>query len=111
MKDELGGKIMTEFVALRAKSYAYKQMDGEEDKKCKGVKKCVVKKTLRFDDYKKCLDDGKNVYRQQMMFRNKNHDVFTMNVNKIALNREDDKRLIQEDGVSTLARGHVKGQA
>ncbi|WP_143213149.1 hypothetical protein, partial [Acinetobacter baumannii] len=42
MKDELGGKIMTEFVALRAKMYAYKKMNSEEDKKCKGTKKCVV---------------------------------------------------------------------
>ena len=47
MKDELGGKIMTEFVALRPKLYSYKKLDGSEDKKCKGIKKFVVKKTLR----------------------------------------------------------------
>ena len=46
MKDELGGKIMTEFVALRPKLYSYKKLDGLEDKKCKGIKKCVAKKTL-----------------------------------------------------------------
>ena len=40
MKDELGGKIMTEFVALRPKLYSYKVLDGSEDKKCKGIKKC-----------------------------------------------------------------------
>ena len=62
-----------------------------------------MKETLKFDDYKKCLDNGKNIYKEQMVFRSKKHDVFTMNVNKTALNREDDKRLIQEDGVSTLA--------
>ena len=45
MKDELGGKIMTEFVALRAKFYAYKTLKKKEEKKCKGIKKCVVKKT------------------------------------------------------------------
>ena len=39
MKDELGGKIMTEFVALRPKLYSYKKLDGEGDKKCKGIKK------------------------------------------------------------------------
>ena len=44
MKDELRGKIMTEFVALRPKLYAYRKLNGEEDKKCKGIKKCVVKK-------------------------------------------------------------------
>ena len=54
MKDELRGKIMTEFVALRPKLYSYKVLDGSEDKKCKGIKKCVVKKTLTFEDYKTC---------------------------------------------------------
>ena len=52
MKDELGRKIMTEFVALRPKLCSYKKLDGLEDKKCKRIKKCVVKKTLTFEDYK-----------------------------------------------------------
>ena len=50
MKGELVGKIMTNFVALRPKLYSYKKLDGSEDKKCKGIKKCVVKKTLTFED-------------------------------------------------------------
>ena len=45
MKDELGGDIMTEFVTLRPKMYAYKT-GGSESKKCKGIKKCVVCKTI-----------------------------------------------------------------
>ena len=77
-----------------------------EFKKCKGVKKCVVKKTLTFDDYKKCLENGQNVYREQLLFQNKDHDVFTSRVNKIALNRDDDKRIIDADLISTKARGH-----
>ena len=52
MKDELEGKIMTEFVALRPNLYAYRKLNGKEDKRCKGIKKCVVKETLDFDDYK-----------------------------------------------------------
>ena len=55
MKDELGGTIMTEFIVLRPKLYCYRKLDGAEDKKCKGIKKCVVKKTLTFEDYKACL--------------------------------------------------------
>ena len=91
MKDEIGGKIMTEFCALRNKMYAYKKIDIEEPekKKCKGIKKCVVKKTLGFDDYKRCLFDekGENVYRTQTLFQNKKHEIYTCEVNKIALNR------------------------
>ena len=55
MKDELGGKIMTEFVALRPKTYSYLTDDCEEDKKAKGTKKCVIKRRLKFSDYKDCL--------------------------------------------------------
>ena len=68
MKDELGGGIIREFVALRPKMYAYKYEDSES-KKCKGIKKCVVKKTIKFDDYKKCLFEGINVYKSQLLFR------------------------------------------
>ena len=55
MKDELGGKIMTEFVALRPKTYPYLMNNGNSDKKAKGTKKCAIKQRLKFDDYKNCL--------------------------------------------------------
>ena len=106
MKDELGGAIMTEFVLLRPKLYSYKKLDGSKDKKCKGIKKCVVKKILTFEDYKNCLLNPKDGYRSQLMFRSTNHEVHTIEVNKIALNRDDDKRISKKDGISTLARGH-----
>ena len=51
MKDELGGKIITEFVTLRPKTYSYLTDDGKEDKKAKGTKKCVIKRMIKFDDY------------------------------------------------------------
>ena len=104
MKDELGGKIMTEFVALRPKLYSYKKLDGSEDKKCKGIKKCVVKKTLTFEDYKTCLFIDYTEYRSQLMFRSSKHEVHTMEVNKVTLNRDDDKRISRKDGISTFAR-------
>ena len=108
MKDELGGKIMTEFVALRAKLYAYKALKKKKEKKCKGIKKCVAKKTLTFEGYKKCLDDSKNLYRSQLLFKNKDQKIYTANVDKIAFNRDKNKRLVQSDQISTLALGHYQ---
>ena len=106
MKDELGGKIMTEFVALRAKMYAYRKIDKEvEEKQCKGIKKHVVSEDLMFDDYKTCLFDVKAVYRKQMLFENKKHEVYMVNKHKIALNRDNGKMLVQADEITTLSRG------
>ena len=108
MKDELGGKTITEFVALRAKMYAYRKIDKEvEEKHCKGIKKCVVSEGLTFDDYKTYLFDGETVYREQMLLENKKHEVYIVNKHKIALNRDDDKRVLQAYGITTLARGYV----
>ena len=104
MKDELGGGIMKEFVTLRPKMYAYK-VGSSESKKCKGIKKCVVKKTISFEDYKNCLFGGEASYRSQLMFRSLKHEVRTLEVNKLALSRDDDKR-ITVDGIASLARGH-----
>ena len=74
MKDELGGKIMTEFIVLRVKMYAYRNIDKKvKDKHCKGTKKCIVTESLTFDNYKACLFDGKTIYRQKMLFENKKH--------------------------------------
>ena len=106
MKDELGGKITTEFMALRPKLYSYRELDCSKDKKCKGIKKCIVKKTLTFEDYKTCLFNDSTEYRFQLMFRSSKHEVHTIEVNKVALNRDDDKRTPRKDGISTFARGH-----
>ena len=106
MKDELGGIMMTEFIALRPKLYSYKVLNGAESKKCKGIKKCVVKKTLTFEDYKSCLFNSNTIYRSQLMFRSKKHDIYTIEVNKVALKRDDDKRISKKDRISTFERGH-----
>ena len=104
MKDELGGGIMKEFITLRPKMYAYK-VGSSESKKCKGIKKCVVKKTISFEDYKNCLFSGETSYRSLLMFRSLKHEVRTLEVNKLALSRDNDKR-ITVDGIAILARGH-----
>ena len=56
MKAELGRKIMTKFVGLRGKNYSYLIDDGIEDKKAKDTKKCVIKRKLKFENYKNCLE-------------------------------------------------------
>ena len=73
----------------------------------KGTKKCVVSEGLTFDDYKTFLFDGETIYREQMLFENKKHEAYMVNKRKIALNRDDDKRIVQTDGITTLARGYV----
>ena len=90
-KDEFGGKIIAEFVALRSKASSYLNDNGNEHKKFKGANRCVIKQKLMFQNFKDCLFN--NVYRSQQRFKGYNHDVFTEEVNKIALSSNDDKRL------------------
>ena len=87
---------MTEFVALRAKSYAYLMEDGSEHKEAKGTKR-----QLMFDNYKDSLFNNKIILKSQQRFRSDHHRVYTEEVNKIALSSNDDKRLQTFDRVTT----------
>ena len=107
-KDEAAGKQIEEFVGLRAKLYSYKMFEGKENKKCKGVKRCVVEKNISHDDYRNTLFNRTDLHRTMNVIRSCKHDIYTEEVNKIALSSDDDKRVIQEDGVHTLAYGHWK---
>ena len=106
MKDEAGGKIIEEFVGLRSKLYSYKMFAGKEEKKCKGIKKVVVKKQISFEDYKECLLSKQPQMRKMNVIRSHQHEIFSETVNKIALAADDDKRIILDDGISTLAFGN-----
>ena len=90
MKDELGGKD--------------KKL---EDKCSEDTKKRVVPVNLTFDYYKAYLFKGETIYREQMLLENKKHVVHTVNKHIIALNRDDDKRLLQANGAVTLARRYL----
>ena len=105
-KDEAAGKIIKEFVGLRAKLYSYIMEEGEENKKCKGVKKQVVEENITHEDYKTCLITGKEILRKQNILRSYDHEVYTEEVNKIALSAADDKRYLLKDSFDTLAWGH-----
>ncbi|XP_023218820.1 uncharacterized protein LOC111621012 [Centruroides sculpturatus] len=105
MKDENNGKIMREFVGLRAKMYALK-VEVQVTKKSKGVKKCVVKNRTSFDVYKDCLFNKIEHSRTMNVIRSKKHKLYSIKVNKKALSPHNDKRYILEDGINTLALGH-----
>ena len=113
-KDELGGKIMTEFCALRAKAYAfliddYSDEDYEKNKiinkKAKDAKKCIVKAETIFKNYVDALFNDKILIKSQQRFRSDHHKVFSKEVNKIALNSNDDKRIQTYDKITTYPYG------
>ena len=66
-KDELGGKIMKEFCALRAKTYAYLMDDDSEKKKAKGTKECVIKCRVMFKSYTDSLLNDKIILKSQQV--------------------------------------------
>ena len=109
MKDELGGKMIKEFVTLRPKTYSFLTDDGKEDKKAKRTKKCVIKKMIKFNDYKKCLLNDEVIFKSQQRFISKKHDVYTENINKIALSNNDDKRIVSSNKISSYPYGY-KGE-
>ena len=62
-------------------------------KKVKGTKKCVIKRIYQFNDYKDCLFKNEIILKQQQIFKNEAHNVYTEKINKIAISSNDDKRL------------------
>ncbi|XP_060865284.1 uncharacterized protein LOC132941306 isoform X2 [Metopolophium dirhodum] len=106
--DETDGLIMTEFCAMRAKSYSY-ILNGEEKIKAKGIRKHVVKNHMTFYDHKKCLfdeeEEGENK-RENVSIRSFKHQLMTIKSNKLTFNNFDDKRVVLQDKVHTLAHGH-----
>ena len=106
MKDELGGEIITEFIALRPKTYSYLTDNDKIDKKAKGTKKCIIKKMIKFDDYKKCLLNDEVILKSQQKFISNKHDVYTEDVNKIALSNDDDKRIVLSNKITSYPYGY-----
>ena len=105
-KDETAGIPIVEFVGLRAKMYSIKTEDGKESKKGKGIKKSVLKRDVKHQDYKDCLFEKREYQHQMMGFRSHQHQVYTEKQTKKSLSPFDDKRYILNDGYSTRAHGH-----
>lgn len=108
--DELNGTVISEVVGLRSKCYSVRTTGRiDKIKRAKGVKKGVLKNTVSFDDYYKCIKNNCIEMRKQFTIRSKNHDVYTISTQKIALNPFDDKRyIIKPNGLNTLAWGHQR---
>ena len=102
-KDEVAGKQITCFVGLRPKLYSFRIEEDKEVHKCKGIKKNIIKKKLDFDDYVQCLFLGKKQMRKMKIIRSENHDIYSKEVNKVALSNEDDKREVFLGKVKTIA--------
>ena len=120
-KDVAGGNQIILFIGLRPKLYTYRvetkyekdkedrkkintiKLTVKDDRKAKGVTKTVIKKFLSYEDYKKCLFSENELIKEMKMIRSKNHNIYSMTVNKVALSANDEKRLIRPDKINTLA--------
>ena len=103
--NELGRKIMKEFVALKEKTFAYLMDDDTEYEKAKGTKKCVIKIRLIFKNYLDYLFNDKMISKSQQRFKSDYHNAYTEQINKIRRSINDDKRLQKFDKITTYPSG------
>jgi ubiquitin len=107
MKSETNEKCISEFVGLRSKMYAY-SCDNRDEKRAKGISKVTVNKDLRLDSYKHVLFEESQLHSKMTLIRSHNHEIYCEDIVKTGLSCFDDKRYLQEDGISSLAYGHYK---
>ena len=106
MKDECAGRPISEYVGLRPKMYSILEAGGGNIKKANGVKKNVVKKHIRHEQYKEALF-RKRTFRHSMdVLRSERDRIYGQRLNKVSLSPFDSKRWIAKNGVDTLAYGH-----
>ena len=125
MKDEVNGRIITEFVGLRAKLYAFAIMKEDSSshevpmeaaaiceykKKAKGMTKAAMSQ-ISFDDFKTCLFNNKAISAEQRSIRSKNHNVFSLKQTKKGLDPRDDKRVVNYIFTDTLPWGYFSAVA
>ena len=105
-KDETHGNIITDFIALRLKCYLFKILGEEEEhKKCKGVAKNTVKRCVTYKEYDRALKTNEAIHKSFNCIRSKNHKIFSITTNKIALNSYEEKRY-WTSATDSLAYGH-----
>ena len=96
---------MKVFVGVRSKTWAYLMDNNSENKKAKGTKKCMIKKGIMVKNQEDCMFDNKIILKSQQVFRSDHHNVYTVEINKIALISNDDKRSRTLDRITTYPHG------
>ena len=84
--------------------------DGNSDKKAKGTKQCAIKGILKFNDYKNCLLNNKIILKSQQRFKREARNVYSEEINKIALSSNHDKRLQTFDRITSYPYGISVGK-
>ena len=107
LKDECAGIPISEVVCLRSKMYSILKADEKNIKKAKGVKKSVIKKQIKHEQYKETLFGTQQLWHGMNILRSEGHEIYGMHVNKISLSPFDSKRWIADDGVNTKACGYT----
>ena len=107
-KDEAAGIPIIEFVGLRSKMYSYIKDDMDGGKTAKGIKKNVIKKDIKHEDYKNVLFNNKQIHHKMKTIRSEKHQLGSFELNKISLSCFDDKRFIHQNGITSYAYGHHK---
>ena len=108
-KDELGGRILDEFVGLRSKLYSLKTVDGVEKKTSKGTLKNITQTELVHEDYKESLFGETTYYNAGVKIMHENNMMYSVNLRKQSLNPINDKKFVTKnlDGsFQTLSFGH-----
>ena len=104
-KDEHDGKIFTLHIGLKPKMYCCETDDKKVTKKGKGIDRKVVKKKLTSDDFLYTLTDNMKSHYTSNKICSKNHQVFSVTINKVGLSNYDNKRYYT-DNITSIPYGH-----
>ena len=85
LKDECAGRVIAEYFGLRPKMYSILEAGGKNTKKGKGVKKNVVKKYIRHEQYKEVLFEKQTYSHGMDLLRSERHRIYVQHLNKVSL--------------------------
>ena len=88
--------------------YSYIKDNQEGGKTAKGIKKSVINKDIKHENYKDTLFNNEQIHHKMKTIRSENHQLYSFEINKVSLSCFDDKRYILNDGKSSYAYGHRK---